>query len=302
MQLQSTQAKQEFGNPTGFGHPDEWPKYIIEQGWHNYTDEDHDVWKTLFQRQTDIIKNRACDEFFDGLNTLNITENKIPDFDDLNYYLMEKTGFEVIPVSGLIPDLPFFKMLSMRKFPAGRFIRKRAQLDYIQEPDIFHDVFGHVPMLADPVFADYIQAFGEGGLRAHRFDCIQNLSRLYWYTVEFGLMKTVKGLRIYGAGILSSPGETVFALDDDSPHRIMFDLIRIMQTNYRVDDYQQTYFVINSIQDLFDKTYSDFADIYRELRKDYTEHAVDDILSSDKVVTKGTQKYAIGKKGEAKVA
>jgi phenylalanine-4-hydroxylase len=284
-----------LGNPTGNGDPNDWAQYIVDQGWQGYTAEEHETWKLLYERQFKIMPGRACDEFFEGIKALDIDKTQIPDFKDLSKKLKALTGWEVVAVEGLIPNLPFFKLLSERKFPAGNFIRKRSQLDYIEEPDVFHDVFGHVPLLANPVFADYLQDYGKGGLRAGDFGTIDNLSRLYWFTVEFGLMQTAKGMRIYGAGILSSPGETVFALEDPSPNRLGFDLKRVMKTLYRVDDYQQTYFVIDSIEKLFKETYADFAPLYKELSADKITYGLDEIIPQDKVITKGTQAYAKAK-------
>lgn len=281
------------GNPTGMGNPEDFMSYIIDQGWDQYTEENHEVWQTLYERQFEIMPGRACPEFFEGIKALEIDEKQIPDFNQVNEILRAKTGWEVVAVPGLIPDLPFFKLLSERKFPAGNFIRSKEQLDYIQEPDVFHDLFGHIPLLSDPVFADYVQAFGEGGLRANEFGTITNLSRLYWFTVEFGLVNTAEGLRIYGAGILSSPGETVFALESDSPNRIKFNLKRIMQTQYRVDDYQQNYFVVDSFKQLFDETYADFEPLYKELAQDDTEYDLSELAETDEIITHGTQEYAI---------
>ncbi len=277
------------GNPTGFGNPDDCMSYVIEQGYEDYTPAEHGVWKTLYERQRDIVKGRGCKEYIKGMDALGIDEHAIPNFEEASKVLKAKTGWEVVAVEGLIPDLPFFKLLSERKFPAGHFIRKPHQLDYIEEPDVFHDFFGHVPMLADPVFADYIQAYGAGGLRAIEFDCVPNLSRLYWYTVEFGLIKTDEGMRIYGAGILSSPGETVFALENDSPHRLEFDLKRVMQTEYCVDDYQQTYFAIESFDQLFKETYADFSDVYNVLKTENKTYASDEVAQSDVIIHRGSQ-------------
>lgn len=284
------------GNPTGHGVIGEYESYIIDQNWAGYTAEDHGTWNILYNRQQEILKGRACDEFLTNMGRLKISDQEIPDFKKLSATLKELTGWEVVAVPGLIPDLAFFQLLAERKFPAGNFIRRRDQLDYIQEPDVFHDLFGHVPLLADPVFADYLEAYGKGGLRAHEFGAITNLARLYWYTVEFGLMRTPKGLRIYGAGILSSPGESVFALDDASPNRIDFNLKRVMQTSYRVDDYQPTYFIIDSFQQLFDETYQDFATLYGELSAEKLEYAADAVLPTDKIQHRGTGEYAKRKK------
>lgn len=287
---------QDSGNPTGHGKPEDWPKYIADQGWEDYTSEDHDVWKALFERQSEIVKGRACQEYLDGIAALEMDQTQIPNFVESSKLLKAKTGWEVVAVDGLIPDLPFFQLLAERKFPAGNFIRKPDQMDYIEEPDVFHDFFGHVPLLANPVFADYMEAYGKGGLKAHQHGTITNLARLYWYTVEFGLIQQADGMRIYGAGILSSPGETKFAVESDSPNRIGFDLKRVMQTNYRVDDFQQTYFVIDSFDQLFNETYADFSKLYEEIKSDKTEYAPDDIADGDTVFTKGTQVYANSKK------
>ena len=206
---------------------------------------------------------------------------------------MEKTGWRVVAVPGLIPNLPFYKMLSERIFPAGNFIRSRDSLDYIEAPDVFHDVIGHVPLLSNPKFADYLAAFGRGGLRAEKYDALDYLSSLYWFTVEFGLIDTDEGLRIYGAGILSSPGETKFSVESDSPNRIGFDLERIMRTQYRVDDYQQTYFVIPSFEELLDQTLNnDFAPIYEKIHQNPKSYGLAEIALEDRVITRGTQEYA----------
>jgi phenylalanine-4-hydroxylase len=186
----------------------------------------------------------------------------------------------------------FFEHLANRRFVAGRFIRTPDQLDYLQEPDIFHDVFGHVPLLVHPVFADYMQAYGEGGLRAAKLGMIEALSRLYWYTVEFGLIRDGSDLKLYGAGIVSSYGESVFALDDASPNRIGFDLERVMRTRYRIDDYQQNYFVIESFEDLLRQTRdADLAPMYERLRG-LAPIEVGELLTSDHVIHAGRQAYA----------
>ncbi len=284
-----------YGNPMGSGESTDYTPYIIDQGWGDYTAEEHGTWALLYKRQRELLKDRACPEFLDNLDRLGIDDSQIPDFQRLSATLKELTGWEVVAVPGLIPDLPFFQMLAERKFPAGHFIRKRAQLDYIEEPDVFHDVFGHVPLLAHPVFADYLEAYGKGGLRAHEAGTIKNLARLYWYTVEFGLINTAEGLRIYGAGILSSSGESQFSLHDHSPHRLKFDLKRVMQTNYRVDDYQQSYFVIEGFEQLFQETYQDFAALYEDIKAHPRQIAPDEILAEDQIHHKGTQAYALSK-------
>lgn len=266
--------------------------WSIPQQWENYTAEEHETWDILFKRQLKQLPGRASQAFLDGIDVLNLSKPGIPDFEELSERLMKATGWQVIAVPGLVPDDVFFDHLANRRFVAGNFIRERDQLDYLQEPDVFHDVFGHVPMLANPVFGDYMEAYGRGGLRALEFDSLDHLARLYWYTVEFGLIDEPEGLRIYGSGIVSSHGESLFALDDPSPNRIRFDMKRVMQTNYRIDDFQQVYFVIPSFEELLRVTVeTDFAPLYDEL-EDAVDYAPDDIAAGDEVITRGTQAYA----------
>jgi len=266
--------------------------YVIDQNWAAYTQQEHAVWDTLYARQMDILKDRADPAMLRGLETLNLNRGGIPDFREINAGLKDRTGFEVVAVPGLVPDAVFFTHLAHRRFPAGQFIRRPDQLDYLREPDVFHDVFGHVPLLTDPVFADYMQAYGKGGLRAMAFGRLANLAALYWYTVEFGLIRTPRGLRIYGAGISSSRNESIFALEDPSPNRIGFRLERVMRTRYRIDDFQQTYFVVRSYDELFRATVdTDFAPLYARLA-DGLGHEPDVVLMDDEVISRGTQAYA----------
>ena len=267
------------------------PDWTIDQDWDRYTDAEHRVWIRLYERQAGQLPDRACDAFNRGLDALDLNRGGIPDLARLNAELNRLTGWRVVTVPGLVPDDVFFEHLANRRFPAGRFIRDGAHLDYLQEPDIFHDVFGHVPMLTDPTFADYMQAYGEGGLRALNLDHLHHLARLYWYTVEFGLMQTPAGLRIYGAGIVSSHAESAFALDDPSPNRLGFDLVRVMRTRYRIDDFQQVYFVIPSLEALRAATLQDFGPVYERLAK-AADIPIDAILPGDEVITRGTQAYA----------
>lgn len=270
------------------------PDWTIDQGWDRYSPAEHQVWMTLYERQSKLLPGRACDAFLKGLDALDLHRGGIPDFDRINDELRRLTGWTVVAVPGLVPDEVFFDHLAHRRFPAGQFIRKPDQLDYLQEPDIFHDVFGHVPMLTDPTFADYMAAYGQGGLKAMGRGQLHNLARLYWYTVEFGLLRTPQGLRIYGAGIVSSHAESIFALDDPSPNRIGFDLARVMRTPYRIDDFQQAYFVVPSLQALLDATLQDFDRLYRDLES-RPDIAIDAIEPGDEVITRGTQAYARGR-------
>jgi phenylalanine-4-hydroxylase len=240
--------------------------WTIAQNWDRFSQADHDIWDQLFARQTAMLPGRAADAFLKGLDILRLSKPGIPDYAELNQRLEAATGWTVVAVPGLVPDEIFFDHLANRRFPAGNFIRRPDQLDYLQEPDVFHDVFGHVPMLTDPVFADYMVAYGKGGLRSLGFGALHKLARLYWYTVEFGLLKQADGLRIYGAGIVSSYGESVYALDDPRPKRIAFDLLRVMRTHYRIDDFQENYFVIPSLEHLLKVTLeTDFAPLYEDL-------------------------------------
>jgi phenylalanine-4-hydroxylase len=272
-------------------HPDIAPDFTIPQKWEHYSQVEHQTWKTLYTRLETILPGYVCDEFLDGMGRLDIGRNQIPDFADLSARLKKLTGWSVVAVPGLVPDAIFFEHLANRRFPAGNFIRRADQLDYIEQPDVFHDVFGHVPMLAHPVFADYIEAYGKGGLRAlNSFHALPNLARLYWYTVEFGLIRTPKGMRVYGAGIASSSAETVYSIDDPSPNRIGFDLERVMRTKYRIDDFQETYFVIDGFEQLFAETYKDFAPIYEKLQTG-TTYEPGYVMSTDLVHHRGMRTY-----------
>lgn len=272
--------------------------WTIDQGWEAYTAAEHGVWKTLFERQSKLLPGRACDEFVEGMRNLPIGADEIPDFRRLSDVLMKKTGWQVVAVPGLVPDEVFFEHLAHRRFPAGHFIRKPHELDYLEEPDVFHDVFGHVPMLMNPAIADYIQAYGEGGLRAQKLGVLDKLARVYWYTVEFGLLKQPDGLRIYGAGIASSFTETAFSLDDASPNRIGFNLERVMRTNYRIDDFQESYFVIDNLEQLLKLAKIDFAPLYQRIagQPDFDPGTV---LASDTVLARGTGRYHYDKRKKA---
>ena len=269
--------------------------WTIPQGWEHYTAEEHATWDTLFARQSKLLPGRASEAYLRGLDVLKLSRPGIPDFEELSERLMKLTGWQVVAVPGLVPDDVFFEHMANRRFVAGNFIRRPDQLDYLQEPDVFHDVFGHVPMLADPVFADYLAAYGRGGQRALGMDALKYLGRLYWYTVEFGLVREDGDLRIYGAGIVSSYSESRFALEDPSPNRIGFDLARVIRTEYRIDDFQQNYFVIPSFEDLLKITLeTDFAPLYAEI-KALPDIPVAEIVEGDEVLTRGTQDYARAK-------
>ena len=240
--------------------------FVIDQGWQGYSEQDHAIWRILFERQSALLPGRACRDYLEGLEGLGVAADGIPDFARLSDILERTTGWRIVAVPGLVPDDIFFGHLANRRFPATNWIREPEQMDYLQEPDVFHDVFGHVPVLMNPVFADYMQAYGQGGLKALRLGALANLARLYWYTVEFGLIHTPEGLRIYGSGIVSSRGESVYSLDSAKPNRVAFELLRVMRTEYRIDDYQECYFVIDNFEQLFDATRPDFTSYYEELK------------------------------------
>ncbi|WP_295955286.1 phenylalanine 4-monooxygenase [Rhodoferax sp.] len=239
--------------------------YTCPQNYAAYTPQDHDTYRRLFERQSALLPGLACDAFIEALPSLGI-HDRIPRFEEINARLTPATGWEVVAVPGLIPEVPFFTLLANRKFPVTDWIRTPAEYDYIVEPDVFHDLFGHVPLLFNPVFAEHMQAYGAGGLKAHRLGACELLSRLYWYTIEFGLVRQADGLRAYGAGILSSSGELQHSVRSPDPQRIALDVTRCMRTRYKIDSYQQTYFVIDSFQQLFDVTAPDFTPLYAQVQ------------------------------------
>ena len=296
--LQQLKEHVKHGLAAGTDQRPERPDWTIDQGWHNYTPQEHAVWKTLFERQSKLLPGRACDEFVRGMQDLPIGPDQIPNFEQLSETLSQRTGWQIVAVPGLVPDDVFFEHLAHRRFPAGHFIRKPHELDYLEEPDVFHDVFGHVPMLMNPAIADYIQAYGEGGLRAKRLGVLEKLARVYWYTVEFGLVKQPDGLRVYGAGIASSATETVFSVEDDSPNRVAFDLERVMRTNYRIDDFQESYFVLDNLNDLLELARIDFAPLYERVAG-ASDFEPGDILPSDTVLTRGSGRYHAAKRDGA---
>ena len=266
------------------------PDFTIDQDWTSYSAAEHDRWNRLFMRSQATLANRACDEFIAMMNALRLSESGIPDMEKLSDRLEKITGWRVVPVAELVPDGFFFNHLANRRFPAGAFIRPEEEMDYLQEPDVFHDIFGHVPLLANRAYSDFMQAYGKGGERAMQLGRLPNLARLYWCTVEFGLMRTNAGLRIFGAGIMSSNTESIFALESDSPNRVAFNLGRIMRTKYIIDDFQQTYFVIDSFEQLLDDCYQDFGPAYERLRLagDIEAH---ELLDDDEVINRGTFRY-----------
>jgi phenylalanine-4-hydroxylase len=268
---------------------DDW----LEPAQRKYTADEHALWDELYARQLKLLPNRAAPEFLDGAEKLKLGGGGVPDFAKLSATLNAATGWSIVPVPMLIPDHVFFYHLANRRFPAGNFIRTREEIDYIQEPDVFHDVFGHAPLLLNQDFADYMQAYGRAGWKALKFNRLKALGALYWYTVEFGLMETREGLRIYGAGIVSSAEECVFALEGRSPNRLHLNVDRVMRTDYMISDLQQTYFVIDSFQQLIHETVDrPFDMIYASLKPGF-QYATAAVLETDRVYHQGTQEYAL---------
>ena len=277
------------GSQTDKGYVPVYTTAVVEQPWLDYSADDHATWGTLYARQRELLAGRACDEFLQAQDAMGMDARAIPRFDQLNEVLGAATGWTLVGVEGLLPELDFFDHLANRRFPVTWWIRRPDQIDYIAEPDLFHDLFGHVPLLMDPMFADYMQAYGAGGVKAHAIgpDALQNLTRLYWYTVEFGQIRQHDGLRIYGAGIVSSKGESLHSLESAAPNRIGFDLERIMRTRYRIDTFQKSYFVIDSFEQLMQATAPDFAPIYARLARQDTIPA-GEVRADDHVHQRGS--------------
>ena len=264
---------------------------VIEQRWGDYTAQDHETWKTLYNRQLETLKGHVCEEYLQGLKTLHLTADFVPDYEKLNRHLRAATGWEVLAVPGLIASKPFFTMLANRQFPAGTFIRKPEQLDYLEEPDIFHDVFGHIPLLSHPAYANHMQEYGKAGLRALEHKGIKFLARLNWYTIEFGLIKNNGEIRAYGAGIMSSYGETKYLINDPSSNWLQFDIDRILRTGYYIDDLQATYFTIDSFEALFSECIDrPFVPLYEKFRAMPTLSPFE-VYPEDKVLRRGTGEY-----------
>lgn len=270
-------------------HPENMrPDYTFDFDYDMYQPEDHARWKFLCDRQKPLLAGRACREYLRALQDLSIvSEAGIPDMRRVSDMLEKSTGWQIVTVPGLIPGGVFLEHLSKRQFPVTWWIRDQEKIDYLQEPDIFHDLFGHVPLLSNPVFADYLHLFGKGAMKAKSLKAIKLITRLYWFTVEFGLIRSKEdGLRIYGSGIVSSAKESVYALDSTAPNRLGLDIIRMMRTNYRYDDLQRTYFVIDSFEQLFEATKPDFTPYYEQAKTE-GDLGEFDLLADDTVITKG---------------
>ena len=243
-------------------------KYIAkkpdERGYIHFSAEEDAVWKILYDRQIEIIKNRACDEYIEGLKRLDLATDRVPQCKEVSAALTAATGWSVIPVAAMIPINEFFHLLASKQFPAASFVRIREELDYLKEPDIFHEYFGHCPLLANQAYADFVEWYGKTALKTAP-DVQSLLARLFWFTIEFGLVQTAKGLRIYGGGILSSYQETIYALESDIPQRVPFDLIPVLNQDYRYDTIQNKYFILNNLSELFQLKTEKIIDTAKEI-------------------------------------
>lgn len=272
--------------------------FTIALDWTGYTADEHDRWDRLCARCIEGLKTRACPEYLAAFETLELSESGIPDMEKLSDRLEGITGWRIVPVSGIVPDHAFFDHLANKRFPSGAFIRGEHEMDYLEEPDIFHDLFGHVPLLANPAYAEFTEAYGKARKRAIEYGCLQNLMTLYWFTIEFGLIRSNVGLKLFGAGMMSSAAEARFALESDSPNRIAFDLERAMRTHALIDDFQQTYFVIDSFEALLEACSQDFGPVYRRLagKEFYQPH---EIVDGDLVIHRGSRDYFLAKQQAA---
>lgn len=240
--------------------------WTMPQNWRGFTAGQHETWRTLFDQQSAALDGYACRSFLEGLEILRKLKPGVPDFAELNALLKPASGWEVVAVPGWIPNEPFFEHLANKRFPAANFVRPPEQIAYSEEPDMFHDIFGHIPMLTDPAFSDFLVAYGQAGLRAEKLGAADYLGRLWLYTVEFGLVVEDGELRAFGGGLMSSLAETVSALTSPEPQRIWLDIERVMRTRYNFDEFQQTYFVVEGFEALLRATEeTDFAGIYRKI-------------------------------------
>lgn len=262
--------------------------WVTAQNWEDYTAAEHDLWHQLYARQVVVARKYAAGAFLTGLKTLRMPEDRIPHFEEASEKLHALTGWTIVAVPGLIPEDAFFLHLAKRQFPVTVWLRRPDEIDYLVEPDVFHDFFGHVPLLSQPVFADYLQEYGRKGIEAIELGTTKMLTRLFWYMVEFGLIRGVDGIKAYGAGMLSSATETAFSVASQEPHRIKFDLMRIMHTDYRIDSFQQSYFVIDDFQELFAAMQRPFAPVY-DLVTPLPLIPANSLLDSDTVLQVGTQ-------------
>jgi phenylalanine-4-hydroxylase len=292
----------------GFMNTSSYESLVVDQAWNEYSADQHETWQLLFERQMEILESRACPQYLVAAETLGFTAKRIPNFDEVNQRLRAISGWEVVATEGLIKSRAFFDMLTDRKFPCGTFIRSKDQLDYLEEPDLFHDLFGHIPLLVDPDYANYMCEYGKGGARALKYRTTRNLARLNWWTIEFGLIRTNAGLKLFGAGLLSSFGEAQYCLDDPSAHHIQFDLERCMRTRVYINDMQPCYFVIESFADLFARAVStDFSPMYASFKgvegaEQLPEYLPFDVVDGDTVIRHGTQEYIAPRRRDLEAA
>jgi len=226
---------------------DRWQDYVVSQEWKNFTPDDHAVWDLLFARQVELLGSRVVSPFLDGIDLLRLSHPGVPDLEELNRRLEPRTGWRTVAVLGLVPDAIFFAMLQDRVFPVGNFIRTREQIDYLEEPDCFHDLFGHIPMLAHHDFAAMVERMGQLGRAAIAAGEGERAARLYWHSVEFGLAREAGELKILGAGLASSFGEAHFSLESDTVERLPFSVESAVRTPYKHDAFQPRYLVSKSL-------------------------------------------------------
>lgn len=258
----------------------------VDFKWESFKPQAHEMWRFLYKRIMPELQTRACKEYLDGVKLLGFADEEgIPNYDRISDRLEKLTGWRLVTVPGLIPAEIFFKHFTNRRFPVTTFIRKPEEIDYLQEPDIFHDMFGHVPMIAHPAFAEYFYSYGHGALKAMETGHLTYIETLYWFTVEFGLINTPEGRRIYGSGISSSLGEVKYCLSSKPAH-VKFDLMRVMRQKYRIDTFQHHYFVIDSFEDLLEQSKPDFLPYYKEMDK-LKSVAVTELLPTDTLLQKG---------------
>lgn len=255
--------------------------FTVDQDMADYSATDHAVWGKLMARQSAMVRSHACAEFIQGVDALGGRAG-IPELERISDFIEQRTKWRLVAVPGFIPDDAFFTHLAARRFPVSVWVRRPDEIDYLVEPDLFHDFFGHVPMLLHPVFADYLAAYGAKGLEAVQANALPRLARLYWYMVEFGLIDTADGLRAYGAGMLSSSAETHYSLESPLPHRVWFDLERVMRTRYMIDDFQKIYFVLPGFEALFKAMDRDFRQLYASLEA-LPDIEADQLVAGDRV-------------------
>lgn len=278
--------------------------WTIDQGWERYTEQEHATWRTLYQRMTKLMKGRACALFERGIKELPMDSEQIPNFVELSKRLYKHSGWTVVAVPGLVPDNVFFEHLANRRFPSGCYIRRPHEMDYQEYPDVFHDIFGHIPLLMYPLMGDFIQNCGKAAVKAHQLnqtDLIERIARLYWYIVEVGLVQEENGIRSFGAAIASSEKEILFALEDRSPNLVKFDASRVMRSEFWIYDLQQTYFVLDDMDDLIKIAQLNLDELAAQL-SGTPDIELGELIDADQIIQRGTLRYHEQKQPQATAA